>query len=87
MEPVEPYLATLPPPVAATAQDQVLWISPAGEVLGGSRAVTEALRASGHPWQARLLKAAQPLTRQAYCLIARHRPASACLPKRGLPSR
>ncbi|QOY91181.1 thiol-disulfide oxidoreductase DCC family protein [Paludibaculum fermentans] len=80
-QPVQSLLSELPETVRATARQQVLWIGAGGEILGGSRAVTAVLRASGHPAEAAILQAFQPLTRWAYRLIARHRArlgAAAC---------
>jgi len=82
VEPAHPHLSALPPPVAATVPHQVLWISPQGEIQGGSQAVIEALRATGHPIQAALLQAAQPLTRLTYRLIANHRPTARACPSK-----
>jgi predicted DCC family thiol-disulfide oxidoreductase YuxK len=81
VEPAHHHLPALPPQVAATALHQVLWISPQGEIEGGSQAIIQALKATGHPIQSALLQAAQPLTRQAYRFLATHRPtASSCRP-------
>ncbi len=83
---VQSLLSELPDAVRATALEQVLWIGAGGEVLGGSRAVTAVLRASGHPVEAAILQAFQPVTHWVYRLIVRHRArlgAAACnLPPR-----
>ncbi|MGC4052108.1 MAG: DCC1-like thiol-disulfide oxidoreductase family protein [Paludibaculum sp.] len=71
--PVQSLLSDLPEPVRVTAREQVLWIGSEGEILGGSRAVTAALRASGHGGEAAVLQALQPVTRWVYRLIVRHR--------------
>ncbi|MBN9661192.1 MAG: DUF393 domain-containing protein [Acidobacteria bacterium] len=85
-QPVQSLLSDLPRPVRDTAREQVLWIGADGEVLGGSRAVTAVLRASGHGGEAALLQALQPVTRWVYRLIVRHRgrlaPAACKLPPR-----
>lgn len=85
-QPVQSLLSDLPEAVRATAGEQVLWIGGNGEVLGGSRAVAAALRASGHRCEAAILQALQPVTRWVYRLIVRHRArlgAAACkLPPR-----
>ncbi|MGJ5818347.1 thiol-disulfide oxidoreductase DCC family protein [Paludibaculum fermentans] len=83
-QPVQSLLSELPDSVRATALQQVLWIDAGGEVLGGSRAVTAVLRASGHRGEAAILQALQPVTRWVYRLIVRHRahlgPAACKLP-------
>ncbi|WP_460307052.1 thiol-disulfide oxidoreductase DCC family protein [Actinocorallia aurea] len=62
---------------ADRAADEILWITPSGEILGGARAVAAMLRSSPAPWRplGRLLTL-PPLTwaaHAAYRITARNR--------------
>lgn len=73
--PVQPLLETLPPEVRATALDQLLFLAPSGEITGGVRAISRALRAGGRPWLGSPLEwfVLYPLFRLAYRAVARLR--------------
>lgn len=74
-QPARNHLGILPPQVAQTAADQVIWIDGSGSVCGGVTAIGAALRAAGRPGLAWLLTnpAVAPFARAAYRWIARNR--------------
>jgi len=72
-QPVQDVLSGLPDSLRAAASQEVLWVTAAGEVFGGSEAAIRALRAAGHPVEAFALRALQPLSRWVYRYVAGRR--------------
>lgn len=70
--PVQPLLESLPPEVRGSALRQVILLEPGGEITGGVRAISRALRFGGRPRLAAVLSfpAVYPFARLLYRLIA-----------------
>lgn len=75
VSPVQAHVDSLNAQAVRAAQDQVLWVDPAGAISAGVEAVSHALRAAGRPWLGAVL--ALPVVRTVaaaiYRLIARNR--------------
>jgi predicted DCC family thiol-disulfide oxidoreductase YuxK len=74
-QPFQAVQSYLPAEVREWSDHQMHWVHANGTIVGGSRALTEALSASGHPFLAALLESppCRPFTWLGYRMVARNR--------------